>query len=151
MAINRPPAPIREAIARVIGARASEGIALAALGEMHTRMGEAEEARECFEQSLVVLDVVQRSVVFGRVERLGRLFRRAALDSHAVRGLRHVSVSVSAHAGITLLAAVFVHTMLVGAVVRPANAYWLLLPSMAAVAGILLIILPRRRPVAPID
>lgn len=98
-----------------------------------------------------VLDIVQRSVVIDRLERLGRRLRRAALDSRILRKCTQLGGSVSTHAGITVLVAVFVHIVLVGAVVGPGNAYWLLLPSMAAVAGILLIIVQRRRSAAPID
>jgi hypothetical protein len=50
-----------------------------------------------------------------------------------------------------LLVAAFVHVVIVGAVVGPRHGYWLLLPAMAAVAGILLIIVQRRKSVTPID
>lgn len=98
-----------------------------------------------------VRDIVQRSIVIDRIERLGRLLLRAALDARFIRWFRHYGGSVSAHAGITVLVAAFVHVVLVGAVVGPRNGYWLLLPSMAAVAVILLIIVQRRRSATPID
>ncbi len=98
-----------------------------------------------------VLAVVERSAVVDRIERLGDLLRRAALDSRILRWLRLLSPPVSQHAGLTLLVAAFVHVVIVGAVVGPRHGYWLLLPAMAAVAGILLIIVQRRKSVTPID
>ena len=98
-----------------------------------------------------VLDIVLRSVLIARIERLAPAVGRAAADSRAWHRLDDWRRSVAAHAGITLLVAAVVHVVLVGALVRPAHWYWLLLPSMAAAAAIILITVQRRRSAAPIE
>ena len=98
-----------------------------------------------------VLDIVLRSALISRIERLARLVGRAAADSRALHRLEGWRRSVAAHAGITLLVAAVVHVVLVGALVRPAHWYWLFLPSRAVAAAIVLITVQRRRSAAPIE
>lgn len=98
-----------------------------------------------------VARVAAGSVLVQTGARLIDRVKVAAASSIAVSTARHLGNRLAAHAGITLATATGVHVLLVGSVNRPGQWYWLVLPSMAGAAALVLILMQRRRPAAPVE
>ena len=99
-------------------------------------------------------EVVRVAAASALVQATARLIDRArvaAASSIAVSTVRRLGKRVATHAGVTLATATAVHVLLVGIVNRPGHWYWLVLPSMAGAVAVVLVLIQRRRPVAPVE
>jgi hypothetical protein len=98
-----------------------------------------------------VVRVAAASVLVQAIARVIDRVRAAAASSIAVSTARHLWNRAAQHAGITLATATGVHVLLVGIVNRPGHWYWLVLPSIAGAVAVVLVLIPRRRSVAPVE
>lgn len=89
----------------------------------------------------VVVGVIERSVLVTMVERLAFRLRTAATRSRAFEAARPIIHAAARYGGVTILAAVATHVLLVSAVSPPPSWYWLILPALFTVAGAALIVL----------
>lgn len=95
-------------------------------------------------QERSVIRTLEASVLLSWIERIGRSLGRAAERSWSVAAAERLLSSARAHAGVTLLVAVAVHLLLM-IIVRPAKAYWLIVPGCAAVAAVVLLVTRARQ------
>jgi hypothetical protein len=95
-------------------------------------------------QERAVIRTLEGSVLLSWCERIGRLIWLAAERSRTVAAAECMLSSTRAHRGVTLLVAVAVHLMLM-IVVRPAHAYWLIVPVGAGVAAAVLLMTRARQ------
>jgi hypothetical protein len=85
-----------------------------------------------------VLEVFEQSVLIGRAECARLAIRRFAAGSRTVSAVHHLQRGVAMQSGRVILIAVAVHVVLMAVLARPSNLYWLILPTIAAVAGFVL-------------
>jgi sugar phosphate permease len=93
----------------------------------------------------VVIRTLETSVLLSWIERMAQSVRLAADRSRSFGAAKRVWSNTSANAGLTLVVAVAVHLLLM-MIVRPAHAYWLIVPACAAVAAVVLMARARQRP-----
>lgn len=91
-----------------------------------------------------VLGVIEQSAIVTAIERVAAGLGRAAATSRTLETARTIGRAAERKLGVTILAAVATHVALVGVIVRPVAWYWLLIPTLFAAAGALLVALPRR-------
>ena len=93
----------------------------------------------------VVIRTLETSVLLSWIERMAQSVWLAAARSRSFGAARRVWSGASANAAVTVAVAVTVHLLLM-TLVRPAQAYWLIVPACAGVAAVVLMIRARQRP-----
>lgn len=91
----------------------------------------------------IVVGVVERSAIVQAVERVAARVGQAARTSRTRAAAQTIARATQRSLGVTILAAVAAHVVLMGVVVRPVSWYWLIVPGVFAAAGALLAALPR--------
>ena len=93
--------------------------------------------------------VFERSAIVAALERAGRRVDAAIRDSRLLARGRSYRETVRVMPGATLLIATATHIILQGTIARPPHWYWLILPFIFGLGGVLLLIMvdraPRRR------
>lgn len=92
----------------------------------------------------IVWRAFEESAIVRRIERGARTMRTAAANSRLIAAGRSWSAGAAAWPGHLLLSAVLTHVLLTVAIARPASWQWIILPSMAAVVGVVLIAFSRQ-------
>lgn len=87
----------------------------------------------------VVIDAIEQSAVAGAIERAGARLWRAAQHSTLLASATALCRAAARHAGVTVLAAVLTHLLLMLGFARPASWYWLIVPAICAAAAVVLI------------
>lgn len=86
-----------------------------------------------------IIAVVEQSVLVARLERFARKIVDFWETSRARTAAARLRTSVTGRPGFVLLTAAITHVVLVAAVARPADGYWLILPGVGATAGGILV------------
>ena len=92
-----------------------------------------------------VVAAIERSAIVGVVHRTATRLARAAQRSALLTALAAVFRDAAGRPGITVLAAVLTHVLLVSIVARPAFWYWIIVPAIVAAAAVVLLIVDRPR------
>jgi hypothetical protein len=90
-----------------------------------------------------VLDAIERSAIAGAIERVGTRLWRNAQHSFLLASMAAAFRAASGRPGVSILAAVLTHVMLMSLVARPSFWYWLIVPAIAAAAAVVLIVVER--------
>lgn len=85
----------------------------------------------------VSVDVLERSAVVRRLERIAGPCRVAASSSRALARARQIRAAIGPRLGVVLMTAVMSHVVL-ASLARPRGAYWLILPALFAVVAVIL-------------
>lgn len=93
-----------------------------------------------------VIDHVERSVLVTAADRARRTATRWLAGSRSLVWLDRVRAEVASNWGATLFAAAVVHFIMIGLLAPPSHVYGLVLPGVAAAAGLAQLIIQRRSP-----
>ena len=88
-----------------------------------------------------LMRVIEGSAIFRAIDRFVSRLVIGFSHSRLVPQIKYQAKHAAAHRGATLLTAVAVHVLLVATLGRPMLWYWLILPALFAVAGLLLLLM----------
>ena len=93
----------------------------------------------------IVIDAIEQSAIAGAIERAGTRLWRAAQHSTLLASATVLCRAAARQAGVTILAAVLTHLLLMVVFARPAFWYWLIVPAIITVAAVVLIVVESPR------
>lgn len=93
----------------------------------------------------IVIDAIEQSAIAGAIERAGTRLRRAAQHSTLLASATALCRAAARQAGVTILAAVLTHLLLMAVFARPAFWYWLIVPVIFTAAAVVLIVVESPR------